>query len=250
MLEAYALGAVEPEDGAHIEEHLGECLACWDHLSQSQRAAALLALAVPLEEPREGLRQRIIVQAQQEAEFAPGQLPARRGWRLPRLVAVGAAAVVLAAVGALSWSLVETRNLRSDYDDLQQQSAVIEERANTATKLVNIMWRPDTDSAELAASGVAAGATAYYAWTRDGKVGAIVCQDMPPAPEGKVYQLWITCGPQPVNGGTFTAWDGQCQRIVSLNCTSRLSEVDVSVEPEGGSPNPSNEIVLTASFTR
>ena len=58
MLEAYALGAVAPEEGAHIEEHLGECLACWDHLSQSQRAAALLALAVPLEEPREDLRRR------------------------------------------------------------------------------------------------------------------------------------------------------------------------------------------------
>jgi anti-sigma-K factor RskA len=249
MLEAYALGAVEPEDGAHIEEHLGECLACWDHLSQSQRAAALLALAVPLEEPREGLRQRIIVQAQQEAEFAPDRSPARRGWRLPRVVAVGATAVVLAAVGALSWSLVETRNLRSDYDDLQQQAVVAGARADDATKLVSIVSHPDVASAEMAGSGLAAGATAYYVWTRSGKVGAIVCEDLPDAPKGKVYQFWFSC-PDPVDGGTFTTRQGQCQHIVSLKCTSPLSGINVSVEPEGGSPNPSNEIVLTASFTR
>jgi hypothetical protein len=165
-------------------------------------------------------------------------------------VAVGATAVALAAVGALSWSLVETRNLRSDYDEIQQQATITGERANVATQLVSIMSHPDVESAEMAASGLAAGATAYYVWTRGGKVGAIVCQDFPPAPKGKVYQLWFSCGPDPVDGGTFTAWQGQCQHIVSLKCTSPLSGVNVSVEPEGGSPNPSNEIVLTASFTR
>ena len=246
MLEAYALGAVAPEEGAHIEEHLGECLACWDHLSHSQRAAALLALAVPLEEPREGLRQRIIAQAQSES--TPDPSPTGRRWHLPRL-AVGATAVALAAVGALSWSLVETRNLRSDYDDIQEQAVLAGQRADNATKLVNIVSRPDVASAEMAGSGLAAGATVYYVWTREGKVGAIVCQDLPDAPKGKVYQLWFTC-PDPVDGGTFTAWQGQCQHIVSLKCTSPLSGVNVSVEPEGGSPNPSNEIVLTASFSR
>jgi anti-sigma-K factor RskA len=250
MLEAYALGAVQPEEGAHVEEHLDECLACWDHLSQSQQAAALLALAVPLEEPREDLRRRIIAQAQREAEPAADPSQTSRGLRLPRLVAVGAMAVAVAAVGALSWSVVETRNLRSDYNDIQEQATTAEEHADIASRLVSIIWRPDTESAEMAASGAAAGATAHYAWTRDGKLGAVFCRDLPDAPTGKVYQLWITCGPEPVNGGTFTAWQGQCQHIASLNCTSPLSDVAVSVEPEGGSASPSSEIVLTASFTR
>ena len=244
MLEAYALGAVQPEEGAHIEEHLGECLACWDHLSQSQRAAALLALAVPLEEPREGLRQRIIAQAQREAEPAAEPTKADRGRRLPRLVAVGATAVALAAVGALSWSLVETRNLHSDYDDIRQQAIISAQQVSLTRELAGI------EGQEMEASGKAAGASAYYMWTRDGKQGAIICNDLPDPPQGMVYQLWITCGPEPINGGTFAASQGQCQHIVSLKCTSPLSGVHVSVEPEGGSASPSNEIVLTASFTR
>ena len=244
MLEAYALGAVQPEEGAHVEEHLGECLACWDHLSHSQRAAALLALAVPLEEPREGLRQRIVAQAQREVEPVVESAKTGRGWRLPRLVAVGATAVAVAAVGALSWSLVETRSLHDDYDNLQSQAAFNQQQVNLTRQLVGI------EGQEMEASGRALGASAYYMWTRDGKQGAIICHDLPPAPEGKVYQLWITCGPGPVSGGTFLASQGQCQHIVSLKCTSPLSGVNVSVEPEGGSPSPSNEIVLTASFTR
>lgn len=247
MLEAYALGALPPEEGAHIEEHLADCLACWDHLSQTQRAAALLALAVPLEEPRESLRRRIIAQAQREDKPTAEPLPRR--WRMPRFVAIGATAVALAAVGALCWSLVETRNLRSDYDDIQQQASLMGERANVATQLVSLMSRPDVESEAMVSSGLAAGATAYYVWTRDGKIGAIVCQDLPPAPKGKVYQLWFSCGGDHVDGGTFAAWQGQCQHIVSLKCTSPLSRVDVSVEPEGGSTRPSSEIVLTASFT-
>jgi hypothetical protein len=248
MLEAYALGAVAPEEGAHIEEHLGECLACWDHLSDAQRTAALLVLAVPLEEPREGLRKRIIEQARQQAKV-PDPTTVRPRWRVPRFVAVGAAAVAVAAIGALSWSLVETRNLRSDYDDLQQQAALTEIRADGATKLVSLVAHPDLASAEMAGIGMAAGASAYYVWSRQGKTGAIVCEGLPDAPQGKVYQLWFTC-PDPIDGGTFTAQQGQCQHVVSLKCTSALSGIDVSVEPEGGSVSPSDEIVLTASFSR
>ena len=246
MLEAYALGAVAPEEGAHIEEHLSECLACWEHLSESQRAAALLALAVPLKEPHESLRRRIIAQAKREARPAPE--PLFRRWRLPRLVAVGATAVTLSAVGALSWSLVETHNLRSDYNDIQQQTTITAQQASNASKLAGVLARPDLTTAEMATSGIAAGATAYYVWTRDGKLGALVCHNLPSAPEGKVYQLWLSCGPEPVDAGTFMAWEGQCQYIVSPKCTSPLSGVNVSLEPMGGSVSPSNEVVLTASF--
>ena len=243
MLEAYALGAVAPEEGAHIEEHLAECLACWEHLSESQRAAALLALAVPLKEPHENLRRRIIAQAKLEGLPVAASLPTRTGWRLPRFAAFGAAAVTVAAVGALSWSLVETRHLRSDYHDIQQQAVISAQQVSLTRQLAGI------EGQEMKASGRAVGASAYYMWTRDGKQGAIICHDLPSAPEGKVYQLWITCGPEPVNGGTFMAWQGECQQTVSLKCTSELSGVNVTLEPAGGSVSPSDEVVLTASFS-
>jgi anti-sigma factor RsiW len=78
LLDAYALGALGPEETGPIEEHLADCLRCWEHLKESQKAAALLVLAVPLEQPREELRQRIIAEAAKEA----GQEGRRRfRWR-------------------------------------------------------------------------------------------------------------------------------------------------------------------------
>jgi anti-sigma factor RsiW len=67
LLDAYALGATGPGEANAIEEHLTDCLRCWDRLRESQKAAALLFLAVPLKEPREELRRRIMAQAAREA---------------------------------------------------------------------------------------------------------------------------------------------------------------------------------------
>ncbi len=244
MLEAYALGAVPADEGAHIEEHLADCLACWDHLSRSQRAAALLALAVPLEEPREGLRRRIIAEAQREAEPVAQSSPRR--WRLPQFLAVGAAVVALSAVGTLSWSLVHVHN------DVQQAVDVNTQQDAIMHHLTSIVTSPDVQKLAMETSGIAATAAAgaYYVWTSASKSGALVCQDMPPAPDGMVYQLWLSDGQTTVSGGTFTPVAGQCQHFVSLEDCAPISEVIVSLEPAGGSASPSSNTVLYASLTQ
>jgi anti-sigma factor RsiW len=66
LLDAYALGATGSGEANAIEEHLTDCLRCWGRLRESQKAAALLFLAVPLKEPREELRRRIMAQAARE----------------------------------------------------------------------------------------------------------------------------------------------------------------------------------------
>ncbi len=72
LLDAYALGAIAPDETGPIEEHIADCLRCWEHLKESQKAAALLVLAVPLEQPREELRQRILAQAARESRENAG----------------------------------------------------------------------------------------------------------------------------------------------------------------------------------
>jgi hypothetical protein len=153
--------------------------------------------------------------------------------------------VVLTAVGALSWSLV---HLHNDYDDIQQQTTLTGQQVNLTRNIVGLLMRPDVERQAMVTSGMAAGATAYYMWTRDGKLGAIVCHGLPDPPEGKVYQVWLSYETGRVNGGTFTAWQEQCQHLVSLE-GNRPAAVGVSVEPVGGSPSPSGEMVLSASLS-
>lgn len=63
LLDAYALGAAEREEDLAVREHVADCVRCWDELTDAQRTAALLALAVPLQHAGPSLRQRVIVRA-------------------------------------------------------------------------------------------------------------------------------------------------------------------------------------------
>jgi anti-sigma factor RsiW len=66
LLDAYALGAVEPEEATGVEHHVAECVGCWNELGRAQETAALLTLSVPLKQAPERLGQRIISTAQRE----------------------------------------------------------------------------------------------------------------------------------------------------------------------------------------
>ena len=75
LLDAYALGASEPSEAKIVEEHVADCVRCWDELSTGQRTAALIALTVRIEEAPSRLGQRIIAQAQRERTPKPERSP-------------------------------------------------------------------------------------------------------------------------------------------------------------------------------
>ncbi len=91
---AYALGLLDADERAAIEEHLAEH---WHEEYASARAAVLaLASAAPEAEPSPALRERVLAQARAEAR---AEAKRNRRW-IPGLIAGAAAAgIVLAALG-------------------------------------------------------------------------------------------------------------------------------------------------------
>jgi anti-sigma-K factor RskA len=73
--------------------------------------------------------------------------------------------------------------------------------------------------------------------------------NMPALPRGKVYQLW-TITTKPVSAGTFSADTGRkCRHLArSLQAKSGITKFAVSVEPEGGKPQPTGAIYLHGSL--
>jgi anti-sigma-K factor RskA len=73
--------------------------------------------------------------------------------------------------------------------------------------------------------------------------------NMPTLPRGKVYQLW-TITTKPISAGTFNADTGhKCRHLVrSLPAKSGITKFAVSVEPEGGKPQPTGAIYLLGSL--
>ncbi len=71
--------------------------------------------------------------------------------------------------------------------------------------------------------------------------------NMPPLAHGKTYQLWAIVD-KPVNAGVFGVDTGRKGRLVtqSLPELPRIKQFAVSIEPEGGRPQPSGAIYLAS----
>ena len=96
-------------------------------------------------------------------------------------------------------------------------------------------------------SGVesAKSAGAFLLYDNETKKAFFYAFNMPPLPPGKTYQLWAIVD-KPMSAGTFGTDSGHKSRVVlkDLPDLSRISKFAVSLEPEGGRPQPTGTIYL------
>jgi len=80
--------------------------------------------------------------------------------------------------------------------------------------------------------------------------GLLAVLELPPLPEGKVYQAWLIDGNEIVNAGVFVVDEtGYGQTIVHfVGSPDRFENIGITVEPKGGSPFPTSETVLLGDF--
>ncbi len=140
----------------------------------------------------------------------------RTGW----FAAAAAAAVI--AVGGIVWSPW------SDDTGPQSPLAVV----TTATDAQRV-------------SSTRGGVTTEVVYSKQLGKAAISVKGLPPAPSGKTYQLWyIGAGGTITSAGLFSVdADGNGQKVLSGQATP-TDKVAVSVEPAGGSAQPTTDPVV------
>jgi anti-sigma-K factor RskA len=215
---AYALNALDPVEEAEYEEHLRHCARCREELSGFQETAAMLAYAVEGPAPPPELGDRIVDAALAER---PNVVPMRRRWVGP---ALGAAAAVAAcaAIGLGIWAA----SLSSSLD---------EERAASAEQSEVVSLLVQQGAAQIPIDG--ADGTLVVASDGD---AALVFTDLPPAPEGKTYEVWVIEGDTPLPAGTFEG-GGDTSVVRVARPVTEGATVAVTVEPEGGVDSPTTE---------
>ncbi len=70
---------------------------------------------------------------------------------------------------------------------------------------------------------------------------------MPPVPEDKIYQVWVIENDVPKPSGVFESSDGSVAAVVE-HSLDNADAVAVTVEPEGGSPQPTTDPMLAAEL--
>ena len=217
---AYAVDAVDDIERASFERHLASCPTCRAEVASLREASALLADAATTTPPPE-LRDAVLSGITRVRPLPPvtvGGPVHRRRW-FPALVA--AVVLALVGIGGAVWQPWR--------DDTSQ----------TLSATDQVLQDPD---AQRISQELPNGATATVVRSAKEHRAVIVTEDMPDPPDGKVYQLWLqTPSEDMVPAGVMPA--GGSTALLDGNADDAIG-VGVSLEPAGGSPQPTEVVAL------
>ncbi|MBS4754472.1 anti-sigma factor [Nocardioides sp. zg-ZUI104] len=267
----YALDALEPAEMDRFEAHLQRCTDCRAEVDSLREAAALLATdeVAPPPSVRDAVLSSIttirplppLPASPDGSEDDPDPLPAAAGpdrtprapgaggtggagggdgtvvplrasrWRRLGLLGAAAAVLVAAAVGGL-W-------LKPWADDGR------DETVTRLTAAEQVLAAPDATRVEQRFPD---GAVATVVLSRDLGRAVIVTEDMPSAPEGKDYEVWLeTPAGDMVKAGLMP--DVQDTTLILDGDASEATGVGITVEPDGGSKRPTSDPIAYFSLS-
>ena len=238
---AYAANALPVDERVDFERHLRMCEACGSEVRELQATTALLAVAVAAPPPP-ALRARVMAEIGRVRQLGPELLPGTRDsnpdqgpapirlvrWTR-RAVAVGIAALVLAAAG-LGVVTFQQR------EELRQQDATVA----SALALSDLLTAPDV-KVNSVTSGDTVG-TVVASSERDEAV--FLSSGLPAVPADRTYQLWVIGADGPESAGLLTLGDQGSTSPALAADTSGAQSLAVTVEPAGGSEQPTTDPLL------
>jgi anti-sigma-K factor RskA len=113
--------------------------------------------------------------------------------------------------------------------------------AQQTTRTLNILQDANTRVVQLAGLPPAPTAKAVVFWNPETKEVYLNPGSLPPAPEGREYQLWAIADGAPVDAGLFHAATQEARPMKPVSAASAFA---VTLEPAGGSPTPTGEMYV------
>jgi anti-sigma-K factor RskA len=224
-LPAYAIGSLDGDEVRRVEEHLSSCWICRDESNSFQTVADELSFAAPPAVPSPDLKERLMqrVQAARPRERPPEQA-SKRPW-LPRLLPVWGLASLCLLIGLAGSNLVLWQRL----NQLQVGTTSLGMRA-----------------VPLSAPVTGSTATGFVLISADGEDGALIVDGLPPLEGDQEYQLWLIRDGQRTSGAVFSTDENNYggMRIRAPRSLLDYSAVGITVEPKGGSQQPTGTQVL------
>jgi anti-sigma-K factor RskA len=242
---AYALNAVDAAERADYERRLVESETLRIERTGLADTAVLLGLAVAPEAPPAALRARILAEVARTPQLG-GAAPAapavpsatlsadasaERRARVRWFTSPATLLVAAVAVGALLIGGGVLVNVVSQSSFEQAQ----------ADRLAAINAAGD---AQRMAAEIEGGGTATLVWSSELASSVLMVDGLAPLPADRVYELWYIDESGARAAGTFTVGDtGSTWRVLDGEM-GHGDTVGVTIEPMGGSPEPTTEPIV------
>ncbi|MFH9726030.1 anti-sigma factor domain-containing protein [Streptomyces sp. NPDC017254] len=232
---AYVLHALPPAEEAAFENHLAGCEACRRDVAAWERTVARLASAETAPVPEE-LRTRVMAQVARTPQDRARHLSRPRGRSRGRYglrLALAASVAAAATLGA-----VAVRQ-HSEAEEARARAAQAQEQARTSgNAFADVLTAPD---ATVHTEKLSDGTNAAVVVSRQQARAAFTARDLPGLPSDKVYELWYAAEAGDLRpAGLLDTAGNRAARVLEGPLGDAVA-VGITVEPAGGSGQPTTE---------
>jgi anti-sigma-K factor RskA len=222
----YALGALNPEETTAFEAVMIGNAELRAMVREMREASADLSRSVPSQQPPAELRRLVLREIALEKQASPYRKPATSSFNwLPWAIA----ALFLAFCGMLAL----------DRARLQRELAEARAADPLSQAMLVALTSPTGDHPD---------ARATVAWQPDRQSGVITIANMPPAAQGRDYQLWAVDAnhPDPIDAGIIHVEPNGTARVrfKPNQNAAQIKAFAISLEREGGVPKREGPIVM------
>ena len=269
LLAPYALGALEPDEKAMVEEHLQECAYCRTIAQQDSVVIDNIGIGSNEYKPPRKLKRELFAKIDVISGRKPASSPTRKGLfsfiQGQRMAFASALLVPVAVLGGMVVFL--TNRVGSVQSENTQLSRVVQtkEQENSAlTQSISDQSQAITDQRNALAwasqatfrrdihnSGPSKALSGNLYVNTSGRMGLFVVNELQRLPNDKLFQVWLISWNGSVTGaGTFTRdVNGRGQIILeSDQPLFTYRSLAVTIEPGPGSQQPTGPQVFGVEF--
>jgi hypothetical protein len=129
--------------------------------------------------------------------------------------------------------------------DAERATTEIRRVAVDAQFAMGVLAAPDLARIDLKGEAAAPGASARALWSRQRGM-VFTASNLPPAPPGQVYQVWVVTAEAPLSAGLLEldASGGDMRLFITPPDIPAPVAVAVTLEPDGGVPAPTGSRYL------
>lgn len=251
LLPFYALDALTEEERALVEDYLREHPAARAQVEEMRATASNLPLSVPPVEPAARTKKALMARVAMD-ERVRSSAQGRPSPRVNRFESFFRTFSLVTAAVAIVWVIILNIQVVRLRNELATLNSALAAQSESLNQIIEKLPRENPSGAiTVSLKGTSAQPQAHGQLIADpnSQSAVLVITGLPPLEPGKTYQVWLIAG-APVSAGLLTV-DADGQGVLIITSTEPIGSfqsLGVSVEPEGGSPQPTGDIVILSEL--
>lgn len=253
LLPFYALDALNDEERELVESYLAEHPEARAQIEEMSGAASSLPYSLsPVEAPRR-VKSTLMTRVRADERSRASQADQPSHPRVMRLKNIFQAFSLAAAVVAIVWAVALNIQLSRLQNEVSLLGDALVAQSNSLEQ-INAKLPQVTDSAvvTISLSGTDARPDAHGQLIADpsSRSAVLVIAGLGQLEPGKTYQVWLIDSDGPKSAGLLTIdANGQGVLVVTSELAiAKFNALSISIEPEGGSEQPTGDIVVLSDL--